>query len=83
MLFGRFSDHLEIFFPGLADNLKKAEMKISNKEYVSIGMLTSFLFFLAEVPVLSFIFGIFFQNIVLSLVTAITTSLLFTIVIFY
>lgn len=82
-LFGRFSDNLAVFFPYLTDDLKKAGMKTSNKEYISTGMFTSFLFFLAEIPVLSFIFGIFFQGIVLSLITAITFSVLLTIIIFY
>lgn len=83
MLFGKFSDDLAIFFPDLADTLKRSGMKISNKEYISIGMFTSFLFFLAEIPSLSFIFGIFFQGIMLSLITAITLSALLTILIFY
>jgi archaeal flagellar protein FlaJ len=82
-LFGRFSDDLAIFFPDLPTDLKKAGMKTSNREYISTGILTSFLFFLAEIPFLSFIFGIFFQGIFLSLTTAITFSALFTVVIFY
>lgn len=82
-LFGRFSDSLAIFFPDLTDNLKKAGMKTSNKEYISTGMFTSFLFFLIEIPFLSFIFGIFFQGVSLSLLTSITFSTLLTVVIFY
>ena len=82
-LLGRVSDNLSIFFPDLAGNLKKAGMKTSNKEYISTGMLTSFLFFLVEIPLLSFIFGIFFQGAILSLLTSITTSALLTVVIFY
>ncbi len=82
-LFGRFSDSLAIFFPDLSDNLKKAGMKTSNKEYISTGMFTAFLFFLAEIPLLSFIFGIFFQDVVLSLITSITISALLTTIIFY
>ena len=82
-LFGRFSDNLAIFFPDLIDNLKKAGMKTSNKEFISTGMFTSFLFFLAEMPLLSFIFGIFFKGILLSLITSITISSLLTIIIFY
>lgn len=82
-VFGRFSQSLEIFFPELADTLKKAGMKTSKKEYMSTGMFTSFLFFLGEIPLLSFIFGIFFQSVILSLITSITISSLLTIVIFY
>lgn len=82
-LFGRFSDSLTIFFPDLKENLKKAGMKTSNKEYISTGIFTSFLFFLMEIPSLSFIFGIFFQGVVLSLTTSITVSSLLTVIIFY
>ncbi len=82
-LFGRFSDGLTIFFPDLTDNLKKAGMKTSNKEYISTGIFTSFLFFLIEIPFLSFIFGIFFQGVILSLLTALTLSSLLTVIIFY
>ena len=82
-LFGRFSDYLEFFFPDLEDNLKKAGMKTSTKEYISTGMFTASFFFLSEMPLLSFIFGIFFQGVTLSLITSITTSILLTVVIFY
>ena len=82
-LFGGFSDNLAVLFPDLVDNLKKAGMKTSNKEYISTGILTSFLFFLAELPFLSFIFGIFFHGVMLSLITSITISALLTVVIFY
>ncbi|MBU5537043.1 MAG: type II secretion system F family protein [Candidatus Aenigmatarchaeota archaeon] len=82
-LFGRFSDNLIVFFPDLSDNLKKAGMKISSKEYISTGILTSFLFFLIEIPLLSFIFGMFFRSVILSVITAITLSALLTIIIFY
>ncbi|MBI2005345.1 MAG: type II secretion system F family protein [Candidatus Aenigmarchaeota archaeon] len=83
MLFGRFSDDLAVFFPDLIDTLKKAGMKTSNKEYISAGVLTSSIFFLAEIPLLSFIFGIFFQGVILSLITAITISGLLTVVVFF
>lgn len=83
VLFGRFSDSLAVFFPDLVGNLKKAGMKTSNTEYISTGILTSFLFFLAEIPFLSFIFGMFFKGIALSLITSITISALLTVVIFY
>lgn len=83
MLFGRFSDNLEIFFPYLSETLKRAGMKTSNREYISMGMMASFIFFLGEIPLLSFIFGMFFKNIMLSLITSITVSFLLTLVIFY
>ncbi len=83
VLFGGLSEELAIFFPDLAETLKRAGMKISNKEYISTGILTSALIFLVEIVLMSFIFGIFFQNILLSLITAVTISILFAILIFY
>lgn len=82
-VFGRFSGTLEILFPDLADKLKKAGMKISNREYISAGMFTSFIFFLIEIPMLSFILGIFFKGIFLSLITSVTLSALLTVIIFF
>jgi len=82
-LFGRFSDDLAVFFPDLAENLKRSGMKTSNKEYISTGILTSFLVFLVEIPAMSFIFGIVFQGVVISLITSLTTSILLTVVVFY
>lgn len=82
-IFGKFSDDVAVFFPDLVDNLKKAGMKTSNKEYISTGLLTSFLFFLAEIPFLSFIFGLFINSTFLSLTTATMISSLLTVVIFY
>ncbi|MBI2546964.1 MAG: type II secretion system F family protein [Candidatus Aenigmarchaeota archaeon] len=72
-----------ILFPDLKDDLKKAAMKISAREYLSNGLLGSFLFFLAEIPGLSFIFGLFSKSIALSLITSVTISALLTIIIFY
>ncbi len=46
-------------------------------------MLTSFLVLLVELPLMSFIFGIFFQGVAISLVTSITISILFSAVIFF
>lgn len=83
IIFSRVSDNIAVFFPDLAENLKRAGMKTSNTEYMSTGLLTTFIFFLIEIPLLSFIFGIFFQGIILSLITSITVSALLSFVIFY
>ncbi len=82
-LFGRFSDDLAVFFPDLSDNLKRAGMKTSNREYISTGILTSFLFLLVEIPLLSFILGIFFKGVALSMVTSFTFSLLLSMMVLY
>lgn len=82
-LFGRFSNGLAVFFPNLTDNLKKAGIKTSDTEYISTGVFTAFLIFLIEMPILSFMFGIFFQGVALSVITSITVSSLFSAVIFF
>ncbi len=82
-LFGAFSDELSIFFPDLPDDIKRAGMQISTKEYISICMMTAFLVLLAELPALSFVFGFFFKSAVISVLTAITVSIVLAIFIFY
>ena len=82
-LFSGLSDGLAIFFPDLSEDLKRSGINISNKEYISIGILTSALVFLVEIPILAFIFGIIFKGILISLITSLTVSAIFTLLIFY
>ncbi|MBI2543060.1 MAG: type II secretion system F family protein [Candidatus Aenigmarchaeota archaeon] len=81
--FGGLSDDLAVFFPDLADDLKKAGLSISNKEYISLGAMSSFLFLLMELPIVSFIFGFVFKGVLISLITSITTSVLLALLVFY
>lgn len=83
IIFGNLSGSLTEFFPDMKDNLKKAAMKTSNKEYISTCLFTSFIFFLIEVPILSFSFGIIFHGVLISLLTAITVAAVLTVLIFY
>ncbi len=79
---GGYSESVSIFFPDLKQDLKKARMKTSAQEYISTSMLTTFLVFLLEVPILSYIFGTVFRSFLFSFITGFTTSVLLSIVIF-
>lgn len=80
--FSRYSEYISIFFPDLKLDLKKAKMKTSTQEYISTAMLTTFLVFLVEVPILSFAFGIIFRNFLFSFITGFTTSIFLSTIIF-
>lgn len=80
--FGRYSDGISIFFPDLKSDLKKAKIKTSVQEYISTSILTTFLVFLVEVPILSFAFGILFKSFLFSFITGFTTSVILSLVIF-
>lgn len=82
-IFGMFSDNLGIFFPELGDDIKRAGMQISTDEYISIGVMTSALVLLLEVPLLSFIFGFLFKSTLISVLTGITASVALSVLIFY
>jgi flagellar protein FlaJ len=80
--FGQYTEIFSIFFSDLKTDLKKSRILISTQEYISIAILTSFVVFLFEVPVFSYIFGFIFKSFLFSLVTSFTVSLAFTLLIF-
>jgi len=80
--FHRYSEFVLVFFPDLKLDLKKARIKTSAQEFISTAMLTTFIVFLAEIPLLSYIFGTVFKSFLFSFITAFTTSVLLSIVIF-
>lgn len=80
--FSQYSEAVSIFFPGLKADLKMARMHISTQEYISLAILTSFIVFLAEVLLLSYIFGFVFHAFLFSFITAFTVSVVFSILIF-
>jgi len=80
--FHRYSEFISIFFPDLKLDLKKARIKTSAQEFLCTTMLTTFIVFLAEVPLLSYIFGTVFKSFLFSFITAFTTSILLSILIF-
>ena len=71
------------YFSEIKANLKKSRLKISIQEYVSMAMLTSFLIFLFELPLLSFILAIFIKSFLLSFITSFTISIFLTVMFFF
>lgn len=82
-IFSRLADELAVLFPTLPDDIKKAGMKTSAREYLSSCLFTAFVFFLVELPVTSFILGFVFQGAFPSLITAVSISLVLSVFIFY
>jgi flagellar protein FlaJ len=73
-MFGFLTNSMTPYFPNLKSDLKKAKFKMSVDEYLSGGVLFSFLVFAVELPLLSFVFGLLFQNFLFGFLTSITMS---------
>jgi flagellar protein FlaJ len=73
-IFSPITDYMSPYFPNLKVDLKKAKFKMSAQEYLSGGILFSFLVFAIELPLLSFVFGLLFQNFLFGFLTSITMS---------
>jgi flagellar protein FlaJ len=82
-LFSHPSEAVSPYFTEIKVNLKKARIKSSLQEYVSMAMLTSFLIFLFELPLLSFILAIFLKSFLFSFVTSFTISIFLTVIFFF
>jgi len=74
-LFHELALMLEPLFPELRDDLRMARMRISTREYIARSIFISFLVFIAEVPLLSFIFGLVFQTFLFSFIFSFTISI--------
>lgn len=74
-LFSQFSEGVSYYFGDLKTDLKKARMKTSVQEYISISIMTCFIVFLASFPLLSFLFGFVFQNFLFSFISSFSTSI--------
>jgi len=81
--FGRYSENIAIFFPDLKSDIKKTKMRTSVQEYISTSILTTFLVFLAEIPLLSFAFALVFKSFLFSFITGFTVSVLLSVLIFF
>ncbi len=66
---------LEPVFPELKDDLKMARMRISAREYIARSIFIAFIVFLAEVPLISLIFGILFGTFLFSFIFSFTISI--------
>ncbi|MBI2545268.1 MAG: type II secretion system F family protein [Candidatus Aenigmarchaeota archaeon] len=82
-VFSRLADELAVLFPTLPDDIKKGGMKTSAREYLSNGLMAAFIFFLIEMPVVSFILGFVFQGAFTSLITAVSISIVLSAFVFY
>jgi len=81
-LFGHQSESVLPYFSDIKLNLKKARIRTSLQEYISMAMLTSFLIFLFELPLLSFILAIFLKSFLFSFITSFTVSAFLTVIFF-
>ena len=78
-MFSQFSESVSYYFSELKLNLKRARIKLSLQEYISIAIMTCFIVFLSTFPVLSFLFGFVFQTFLFSFISSFTISLMITI----
>jgi len=81
-LFGQLSESLETYFTEVKGDLKRARMKMSIQEYMSVAILTSMIVFIFELPLLSFIFSLILQSFLLGFITSFTVSIFLTVVFF-
>jgi flagellar protein FlaJ len=89
-MFGQVSEASCSYFTDLKSNLKCARIKMSVQEYLSVGILTSFIVFLAEFPLLSLIIAILIQSLfsessvwLFAFISSFTLSIFLTIIFFF
>ncbi len=77
--FSQISEQLTQYFADVKLNLKKARIKISLQEYISIAIMSCFIVFIISFPILSFLFGLVFQTFLFSFISSFTVSTILTI----
>lgn len=82
-LFGDFIERTVPYFVGLKESLRRARIRISFQEYMSIALFTSFLVFLISFPIFSFIFALIFKTFLFSFFTSFIVSLCITALLFF
>lgn len=90
MVFNKFA--MRIFYPmtenalpyftNLKSDLKRADVKLTVQEFLSNGIMISFLVFTFELPALSFIFGILLKSFLFGFISSFTFSLFITVLFF-
>ena len=80
--FSQISENISGYFIDVKTNLKKARIKLSVQEYISIAIMTSFIVFVVGFPILSFLFGLMFQTFMFSFISSFTVSIALTIATF-
>lgn len=81
-MFSQFSERISYYFADVKLNLKRAKIKLSLQEYISIAVMTCFVVFITSFPILSFIFAFVFQTFLFSFLTSFTVSILLTVGVF-
>ncbi len=83
ILFGELAEKFLDFFPDLKLDLKRARLKYSAQEYLTLAIMTSFIIFQVETPIFAFVYGFLFKNFSFAFFMALTTSLFLTISFFF
>lgn len=74
-MFGKFSESVSEIFPDVKMDLKKARMKYSTQEYLSLALFTTFIIFIIALPPLSFLFSFFTGAFLFGFITAFTVDI--------
>jgi len=81
-LFGQTAENISLYFADLRNDLKRAKMRLSLQEYLSLSILTSVIIFLFELPLLAFILAFFLKSFLFSFITSFTISIFLTVLFF-
>ncbi len=81
-VFSQVSELISYYFSDVKLNLKKARIRLSLQEYISIAVMTGFIIFIVSFPILSFLFAFVFQTFLFSFVSSFTVAILLTIGVF-
>ena len=82
-LFGQLGEDVTSYFPDLKSDLRRAKFRTSIQEYFSNAILISILIFVFEMPLLSFIFSLYFQNFLFGFISAFTVTVFLTLIFFF
>ena len=74
--FSQISEQITEYFGDLKQDLKKARIKLSIQEYLSIVIMTCFIVFLSTFPALSMFFGFLFAQPALAFVSSLTVCIM-------
>lgn len=82
-LFGPLSEGVIPYFPELKSDIRRAKLRTSIQEYFSNAILISILVFIFEMPLLSFIFSLYFQNFLFGFISSFTVTIFLAIIFFF
>ncbi len=71
------------YFPDLRKNLKKAGMKTTLEEYLSVALLTCLILFVFELPIISFVLSLLGLGIAFSIFMSLTLSIVISFMFFF